>query len=783
MGLFRFCLVVPAGSWRLDPLVTALRASHPNCVIGAVWAGDPHLRPSLEPALDVTWLPSVTDPTGIGWGRLLVALAPRVYEWSVAARSIELMLAADPTPVIALWVGSVAVLGDVTGLVSSASITVLPRVLQRALPADGQSPTEADLAADGKYSTVVACFGQDSRPALRWLGEQLALAEEIPAGRWLERMAELFAAAECTDESMVVGAWRGDPPEVALIDLDYLDRAEPWHFTFSGGPSRARLSQLPVLAAAVAVGVAQVDGEGHQLRLPGGIAIDPPMRTLMRRAIHDWTVAGRALPPEPFSARNSDFIQWLEMQPQGGANLGRYWLELHRYRADLQAAFPHVQSFDTEAYRFWTTASWRLEARSVLLGQPVAVSSAIASVGEEADGINVLGYLDFDQSQGHIARGIIAALRDAQVPVRALNHPRSLGSPREQKIDEPREAKFSTNIVVVNADQFEFVVSDYGPTLLDGRHTIGYWFWELEHVPAAMVKATQYVQEIWTGSQFIADAFSAVTTTPVRCVSLPVAEPLPSGRDRASFGLADDRFVFLATFDQFSVPERKNPFGVIAAFRHAFSANEGPLLWIKTMNGDKGWRQHERLLLAAAGRSDIIIWDEHLTRGDQMAVLNSADCLVSLHRSEGLGLHCAEAMWLAKPVIATRYSGNLDFMDDTCSALIDYHLVPVQHGEGIYPPAALWAEPSTEQAADWMRRLVYEPNLATRLGDAARQRMMQQPSRAEVGQTLARLAGLPRTMPLASLRPLPSAGPNSLSNSLSSSPSSSLSNSLPNTEV
>ena len=747
MGLFRFCLVVPAGSWRLDPLVSALHTAHPNCAIGAVWAGDPHLRPTLDPALGVNWVQHVTEPTGIGWGRLLVALTPRLYEWAVAARSIEAMLASDPTPVIALWAGSVAVLGDLAPLVSSASISVVPRVLEHGLPADGLSPTEADLAADGTYSTAVAVFAHDSRPALGWLGEQIALADEIPAGRLIERMAELFGAVECADQSIVVGAWRGDPPDVALIDLDHLDRSEPWHFTFTSGPSRARLSTLPVLAAAVAAGLAQIDGENHTVRLAGAIAVDPPMRTLMCRAIREWSFDGCDLPPEPFSGKNSAFVQWLETQPPGGANLGRYWLELHRYRADLQAAFPNVQSFDTESYRFWTTASWRLEARSVLLGQHAADSCEIASVGADAHGINVLGYLDFDQSQGHIARGIVAALAAAQVPVRALNHPRSLGSPREQRIGEPREATFATNIVVVNADQFEFVVSDYGTTLLDGRHTIGYWFWELEHVPAAMVKATQYVQEIWTGSQFIADAFSAVTTTPVRCVPLPVAEPLPSDRDRASFGLPQDRFVFLATFDQFSVPERKNPFGVIKAFCQAFVENEGPLLWIKTMNGAKGWRQHERLLLAAAGRSDIIVWDEHLSRPDQMAVLNSADCLVSLHRSEGLGLHCAEAMWLAKPVIATRYSGNLDFMDDTCAALIDYHLVPVQHGEGIYPPAAQWAEPSTEQAADWMRRLAHEPTLAKQLGHAGSLRMMKQPSLAEVGKTLATLAGLPRIMP------------------------------------
>ena len=88
-----------------------------------------------------------------------------------------------------------------------------------------------------------------------------------------------------------------------------------------------------------------------------------------------------------------------------------------------------------------------------------------------------------------------------------------------------------------------------------------------------------------------------------------------------------------------------------------------------------------------------------------MALVAAADCMVSLHRSEGLGLHLAEAMWLGTPTIATRYSGNLDFMNDDNSLLIDFELVNIEHGEGVYPAIAKWAAPNLEQAADAMRRV------------------------------------------------------------------------------
>ena len=45
-----------------------------------------------------------------------------------------------------------------------------------------------------------------------------------------------------------------------------------------------------------------------------------------------------------------------------------------------------------------------------------------------------------------------------------------------------------------------------------------------------------------------------------------------------------------------------------------------------------------------------------------LSLMASVDCFVSLHRSEGFGLGMAQSMYLGKPVIATGYSGNMDFM-------------------------------------------------------------------------------------------------------------------------
>src|SRR5213076_1122404 len=113
----------------------------------------------------------------------------------------------------------------------------------------------------------------------------------------------------------------------------------------------------------------------------------------------------------------------------------------------------------------------------------------------------------------------------------------------------------------------------------------------------------------------------------------------------------------------------------------------------------------EELLWRAHGRQDVHIIDRSLSRGELDGLMAACDCYVSLHRSEGFGLTMAEAMYVGKPVIATGYSGNLDFMTPHNSYLVDYEVVAVGEGAAPYPAHAEWAEPSVEHAACLMRHV------------------------------------------------------------------------------
>lgn len=130
---------------------------------------------------------------------------------------------------------------------------------------------------------------------------------------------------------------------------------------------------------------------------------------------------------------------------------------------------------------------------------------------------------------------------------------------------------------------------------------------------------------------------------------------------RSELGLAD-RFTFLFVFDYWSW-ERKNPAAVVEAFTRAFEPGEGPTLVLKSVNG-RDWKQRQlaRVEGLAVGPEDIVIRDGYVSSHERDSYIAACDCHVSRHRSEGLGLTMAEAMACGKPVIATGYSGNLDFM-------------------------------------------------------------------------------------------------------------------------
>jgi glycosyltransferase involved in cell wall biosynthesis len=98
----------------------------------------------------------------------------------------------------------------------------------------------------------------------------------------------------------------------------------------------------------------------------------------------------------------------------------------------------------------------------------------------------------------------------------------------------------------------------------------------------------------------------------------------------------------------------------------------------------------------------------------------------------------AEAMAIGKPVVATAYSGNLDFMTPDNSALVRYGLARVGPGRLPYPPDASWAEPDIDHAAEWLASLVDDPDAGAERG---RRAAADIESRHSVAAVAARVSG------------------------------------------
>ena len=259
---------------------------------------------------------------------------------------------------------------------------------------------------------------------------------------------------------------------------------------------------------------------------------------------------------------------------------------------------------------------------------------------------------------------------------------------------------------------------ELGDDFFRGRYTIGFWAWEVSAFPPQFASSFAHIDEVWVGTQHTRDAVAAVATVPVVRIPQPVSMPDDATSAQPPAGLPGG-FRLLFAFDYLSIFERKNPLATIDAFTRAFSPGSGTSLIIKTLNHDQNPAAHARLLAAAHAHPDVHVIERRLSQSERNGLINAVDCYISLHRAEGFGYTLAESMWLGKPVIATGYSGNLDFMTDRNSYLVDHRLVPIGAGNDPYPADGVWAEPDVEHAAKLMRDVFENPEEAARRAQRA----------------------------------------------------------------
>ena len=367
--------------------------------------------------------------------------------------------------------------------------------------------------------------------------------------------------------------------------------------------------------------------------------------------------------------------------------------------------------------------------RSAIGARPAAELCGALPADRNPYGWNIVGYHHAEHGVGEAARRMHMAIEAVGLPAATIGVS-AAGARHEHRLsrDPVQQLHHRDSVYCVNADETRRVVGllEHPSHERGDARRIGLWFWELSTMPpaqaagAALARRDLGHQRVHVrrgrtrgrsaGPTRAAAGRAALDTHPVAALA-----PRPSRRFH----------LLLLVRLQLGVRTQEPARQRFDAYTAAFGPHDGAHLVIKSINGHRDPLSLERVRWACAGRNDIHVVDGHWSSIEVQAFIELSDCFVSLHRSEGFGLNIAAAMAAGKPVVATGYSGNMTFMNDSCAYLVPHELVEVGHGNGPYPPDAVWAEPHGEAAAVLLRHVFDHPDEAAATGAAARRHVQR----------------------------------------------------------
>lgn len=481
-------------------------------------------------------------------------------------------------------------------------------------------------------------------------------------------------------------------------------------------------------------------------------------------------------------------VSWAQVRPPPLSVLQQ--LEIVYTTGAYRQLFPHAFA-DTAQLTALTRAVIRTWEKS-LTPRTTAALLDVARRYEPLPGVNIAGHFNDPDSAGQAARALADALSVAKVTQHQVTVPALRALTLSDDWRSYHAVAHRTSITLTNVAASDDVtmhhngvraVCDYlGPAYFEGRRKIGYWLWDGTPLDADCAAHARSFDAIWAASQHAARTFAAAIAPqiPIHVVPHPVTVPtaLPAG-NKTRFGLPSHRLLLGCLVSGPRAAERQNPHDVCTAFRRAFRRDDKVVLVIHMEPGSALPR--ELAALRHLNADLPIVWlTQPLDAARREALLACIDVVVSLHHVEGFGLTLAHAMAQGKPVIATGYSGNLEFMNDRCARLVPYHRVEART-DGIRDiTGRLWAQPDVDMAAAIMRTLYLSPELRVELGQCGRAHIAARLAPAVIGARMRQLldddhgAGAMRTPPARHAAP-PASNIEATSNSQSHAPMQSVS--------
>jgi glycosyltransferase involved in cell wall biosynthesis len=472
----------------------------------------------------------------------------------------------------------------------------------------------------------------------------------------------------------------------------------------------------------------------------------------------------KGLFPDVLGVHARSYAEWFVANAGELIGIPEYFLTPMRTRLaarENEDPTPPLGAFAKTLYQFawrWknlTHAFLPLQARQKIHGwlfkrayaeaepQPVRTAS---SRERPSKGLNLIDYAQADHGDGDAARSTMHSATAAGVPFSLVDYHNEAQSRAGGRVghSRPRDGEYAFNLLLADANHLQFVVTQLDRWFFEGRYNIGYCNWELPDLSDEQSKVLDCFDEIWVPSGFCLEALSKKARKPVIRIPYGIDVEVPSGIGRAELGLPHEGFLFLSTVDALSVLQQKNPSGLVESFLRAKSSlPKDSRLVFRVTNADKAAKDGQEILTMGHRDPSIVLLSEHMNRPQTAALYNSVDCHVSMHRSEGFGLALAESMFLGKPVIATGWSGNMDFMTSWNSLPVKYKLVTLDADYGPWKKGNTWADPDIDHAAECMVRVATDRELCHHLAEAGRGHIRTCLSPAAVGAAIhARLVSI-----------------------------------------
>tara|TARA_R100001369_G_scaffold92846_1_gene140365 strand:- start:14326 stop:16254 length:1929 start_codon:yes stop_codon:yes gene_type:complete len=327
---------------------------------------------------------------------------------------------------------------------------------------------------------------------------------------------------------------------------------------------------------------------------------------------------------------------------------------------------------------------------------------------EKPFGVNLIGYARGELGIGEDVRMLAAAFESASVPFNIINvEPGANVSQKDTSAEQwvSESFDYAINIFCMTGIEMSRMSMEKGLGWLNGHYNIGLWPWELPVWPTAWQHAWYLVDELWGISRYTANAYSAAPV-PVKPMPLPVdISTSDVVADRQKWELPKEDYLFVFSFDMNSTLTRKNPIAIVESFIDAFASQPekrvGLVIKVSHLNKkNPTWKPLEKLLNQDPR---LYLISGELRKPDVLSLYKSCDCYVSLHRAEGFGRGLAEAQLLGLDLIATGYSGNMEFCTNNATHTVDYQLVSLKAGEYFYGEGQQWAEPDIQHAARLMQ--------------------------------------------------------------------------------